>query len=111
MKSNPGGALEGLFMKRLAVLVLFLAGCSTAPVADLLDYFTPGKLEPGKVAPYGGVCGPQQVGAPGPSAVIPPQPLIAGPPLATAPAQPQLGTPTLPGTPLPQPDFGLPPGR
>ena len=83
-------------MKRLAVLVLFLAGCSTAPVADLLDYFTPGKLEQGKAAP---------------AAVIPPQPLITGPPLATAPAGPQLGNPSLQGTPLPQPDFGLPPGR
>jgi hypothetical protein len=98
-------------MKCVAVLMLFLAGCSTAPVADLLDYFTPGKLDQGKVAPYGGVCGPQQVGSPGPAAIIPPQPLVAGPPLATAPAGPALGNAILPGTPLPQPDFGLPPGR
>jgi hypothetical protein len=98
-------------MKRLAVLALLLAGCSTAPVADLLDYFTPGKLEQGKAAPYGGVCGPQQVGGTDPAAVIPPQPVIAGPPLAITPAGPPLGNPSLQGTPLPQPDFGLPPGR
>jgi hypothetical protein len=98
-------------MKRLAVLALLLAGCSTAPVADLLDYFTPGKLEQGKAAPYGGVCGPQQVGGTGPAAVIPPRPVDADMPLPTAPAGPPLGTPSLPGTPLPQPDFTPSPSR
>ncbi len=42
-------------MKRTAGLVLvLLAGCSTAPCADLLDAWKPGHVEPGSV--YGGVC-------------------------------------------------------
>ena len=88
-------------MKRLAPLLLLLVGCSTAPVADLLDYFSPGKLEQGKVAPYGGVCGPQQVGS-GPVVAAPAQPLLAGPPLGSPP--PQAGA-------LPPPDFSVAPGR
>jgi hypothetical protein len=51
-------------MKRLAVLFLLLAGCSTAPFADLMDYFHPGRIAEDKTAPRGGVCGPQQPGPP-----------------------------------------------
>jgi len=43
-------------MKRpLVFLFLFLAGCSTAPVADLMAYFSPGRMGPEATPPYGGV--------------------------------------------------------
>jgi len=50
-------------MKQIMVMLLVvLAGCSTAPVADLLDRFKPGELPPG---PYrGGVCGNPQPAVP-----------------------------------------------
>jgi len=51
-------------MKRLSLLFLLLAGCSTAPVADMLDYFRPGRIAADRSAPRGGVCGPQQPGPP-----------------------------------------------
>jgi hypothetical protein len=99
-------------MRCLALLALLLVGCSTAPIADLLDHFAPGRVEAGKAAPYGGVCQPQQLvppqapaalpGPPPPSgAVIPGPPVIApGPPVVAPGPQP---------VPLPPPDFGVPP--
>jgi hypothetical protein len=67
-------------MKRIVAACLLLsAGCSSAPVADLMDYFAPGRLPP---APgYHGGVGAQAQGptAPvleGPQPVAPP----AGPP-------------------------------
>jgi hypothetical protein len=43
-------------MRRIAALLLLLAaGCSTAPVADLLDAWTPGRLPPDAARYYGGV--------------------------------------------------------
>src|SRR5439155_6918670 len=67
-------------MKRsLIFLFFFLAGCSTAPVADLMDYFSPGRMASETTPPYGGVAAPQ----PG----SPPLPLgtVAGPSLPPAP--------------------------
>jgi hypothetical protein len=43
-------------MKRLAALLLLLSGCSSAPIADLMDHFYPAEVEPGPY--YGGVGGP-----------------------------------------------------
>ncbi len=55
-------------MRRLwAVLLLLLAGCSTAPVADLLDLIKPSRLPPDKTPPYGGVCAPQPACPPAPA--------------------------------------------
>jgi hypothetical protein len=73
-------------MRRSAVLLLLMAGCSTAPVADVMDYFSPGRLDKPQVAPYGGVC--QTPGQGPPLNAIP----IAGPP----PAFPGAGAPTGP---------------
>jgi len=43
-------------MRRIAVVSLFLlVGCSSAPVADLMDYCAPGHLPPGAQGYYGGV--------------------------------------------------------
>jgi hypothetical protein len=81
-------------MKRLiALLYLLSAGCSTAPVADLLDYFSPGHLRPETTAPYGGVCVPRPVGGavanpPGPAAPFGAAPVPPASPLAPAPLGP-----------------------
>jgi hypothetical protein len=63
-------------MKRIVILLLLLtAGCSTAPIADLLDAVRPGRLGPG---PYrGGVC--HQHGPPAPPVAAPP-PVVDAPP-------------------------------
>ena len=66
-------------MKRIAAACLLLsAGCSSAPVADLMDYFAPGRLPP---APgYHGGVGAQTQG-------LPPQ-IQSGPPPVPAPGVP-----------------------
>jgi hypothetical protein len=56
--------------------MLLLAGCSTAPVADLLDWCKPGRLCPDATAPYGGVCGPTPGGG---AAGLPAPPAVPGP--------------------------------
>jgi hypothetical protein len=84
-------------MKRAAAfLTLCLAGCSTAPCADILDFFKPGKLEPGQY--YGGVCGPACLQPAPPLADAPasaPPPIVMPPPLAVPPI-PSPGTPAAP---------------
>jgi hypothetical protein len=72
-------------MRKLLFLLLLLSGCSTAPLADTLDWCKPGKIE-GVVPTYGGVCSP-------------------GPPAPVVPAAPAIG-PALP----PPPGAGLPAG-
>ena len=79
----PGEVVIGSAMPfsciRLACLSLLLAvsaGCSTAPIADLLDWCEPGRLEPAKTAPYGGVCTPRPVAPPAPLAGVLPLPAV-----------------------------------
>jgi hypothetical protein len=82
-------------MKRLSLLLLLLAGCSTAPFADLMDYFSPGRIAADKSGPRGGVCGPQQPGPPtiGPGQIPAPSlPLNSRTPVV-APPTPVLGAP------------------
>jgi hypothetical protein len=78
------------------LLLFLLTGCSTRPVAGLLDYFTPSKLGPTEVQPYGGVCipqGPIQPPLPGPP------PVTLGPTTAPMPITPIIPPPApLPGT-------------
>jgi protein TonB len=99
-------------MRRAVVLILLTSGCSTAPIADLLDNFAPGRIEPAKAAPYGGVCQPQQLVPP-----MPPTPALPGPPPPTASVMPSIvpgpaPVPPVPQpVPLPPPDFGPPPGN
>ena len=45
------------------LVVLLLAGCSTHPVVDVMDFFQPGKMYRNDVPPYGGVCGRPGCGA------------------------------------------------
>ena len=90
-------------MKRMAAVCLGLvAGCSTAPVADLLDFLRPGKLGPEKTAPYGGVCLPRPVEPPAGAVPAPPPGSPFG---ATVPGA---GAPPGPGIPLPPPPAPVP---
>jgi hypothetical protein len=88
-------------MKRgSALLLLLLTGCSTAPIADVMDWLVPGRLPPDKTTPYGGVCLPQGVIAPTPTAVAPvPAPLGATPFVPPPPppvsAAPSMTTPVV----------------
>jgi hypothetical protein len=72
-------------MKRLAApLLALIAGCSTAPVADVLDWLKPARLGPEKTPPYGGVCTPTPAGSPATLAPAPAPAVI--PPPTSAPA-------------------------
>ncbi|HXG08290.1 MAG TPA: hypothetical protein VNK04_00725 [Gemmataceae bacterium] len=73
-------------MKQTAVFLLVLtAGCSTAPVADLLDHCKPGRIGPGPY--YGGVCAPHTLPGAAPVPVPPPPavPLTDSPPPPAGP--------------------------
>jgi hypothetical protein len=85
-------------MRRAAPLLsLLLAGCSTAPIADLMDWVSPGRLRPGQVQPYGGVCIPQ--GGP-----------VVAPAVPTAvPVAPTAPVPGAPPSPFLPPPSGAPP--
>jgi hypothetical protein len=74
-----------------ANIVLALAGCSTAPVADFLDYWSPGKFPASPKGVAGGVCVPQGGQAVG---------LVAGPP----PGAPGFTAPGVPAGPQVSPD-------
>ena len=55
--------MGGRMIRRSApILLLFALGCSTAPLADFLDVFRPGRVREEQGAPYGGVCQPKQPG-------------------------------------------------
>ncbi|HZT81401.1 MAG TPA: hypothetical protein VFA26_14320 [Gemmataceae bacterium] len=95
-------------MKRTAVLclVMLASGCSTAPLADLLDWVKPAQYRPvalpGAIPPPPGavLTGPPPNVPPGPAAdaVVPPAPAPDGivPPPGAAPP--------LPAPPPPPPD-------
>ncbi len=112
-------------MKRMWMFLaaVALAGCSTAPIADLLDFFAPGR--PPAVGPgtAGGVCVPQGTlpgGNIAPTSVLPPTPpgVLPGPPPGSVPAPPPPGglpsqpPPGIipPPAPLPGPPPTLTPG-
>ena len=59
-----------------ALLLLAATGCSTAPVADVLDFFAPARMIPNGTPTSGGVGPPS---APPPAAVIQPPALPALP--------------------------------
>jgi hypothetical protein len=105
MVQPPPPISKGEPMKRtaLAAALLALAGCSTAPLADFLDFVAPGRLPPEKGQLYGGVCQPQggTPGAPGVPLDLPP-PVPIGPGLP-APA------PVIPGPIAPGPGVVQPP--
>jgi hypothetical protein len=90
----------------LILIMLFLTGCSTAPVADLMDRFYPGQIGPEATPPYGGVSTPYPGGL-----VPPPGPGLAGPvPPPTPPSVNPLSPAPLAGnTPPPfSPSVGAP---
>jgi hypothetical protein len=105
--SGEGGS--ELRTKRIgpaAWLLLMLGGCSTAPVADIMDFFIPSRMPPDKTPPYGGVCNPHPGGPPGATATVPP-PLPPGgtsPPVSVPgppPSSSIIPPPVPPGSPPP----------
>lgn len=95
-------------MKRIGLLLLvFVAtGCSTRPIADVMDRFAPGKMPQGTVQPYGGVNVPVQAGQP----TIIPAPTVPAVPSTPAPiVSPPNPTP-FPSMPAPAPTPGPGPG-
>jgi hypothetical protein len=86
-------------MRRLmALLLLLAAGCSTAPLADVLDFVKPGRLVSNPTRIYGGVSAPnvsQPVEWPAPALPAPPAPPPSGP-FPIPPPPPGIVTP--PGT-------------
>jgi hypothetical protein len=86
-------------MRRVVVLILCAAcGCSTAPVADLMDHFCPGRLTTNGPF-YGGVSAPHGV-PPGPPVVVAPP---AAPVPEPAPLPPLPPPPDAAGEPSPLP--------
>jgi hypothetical protein len=67
----------------VAVVLLALAGCSTAPFADIMDFWAPGRFPKDAKAVTGGVCLPQ--GGPAGGMLGAPQPVVAPPPGPAAP--------------------------
>ena len=90
-------------------MLLCVAGCSTHPIGDTLDYFKPGKLYPdGQTAPYGGVCR-NQGAVLGPGAGGPPQ-INVGPPMPLVPTAPVIPPPVpVTGGIVPAPEPPVPP--
>ena len=97
-----------------SLLLCLLTGCSTHPVANMLDFFCPGKMYPNQkdLVPYGGVGIPQgpiltpasavTIGVPFPPGVVPvpgPTPLPGNVPPPGFQLQPPL-------PPTPPPTFG-----
>jgi len=81
-----------------ALLCAALAGCSTAPAADFLDYFFPPRMNLG-ANPSGGVCQPKVVGPAPPGTA---QPVVPPPGIPAVP-------PVVPGTPAPATAIPEPP--
>lgn len=86
------------------LLVVLAAGCSTAPLADMFDFFKPGRMDPNPAPFYGGVCQP---GAPRGLGTVPPSVMVpTGPPapapvhLTPTPASPPV---EITGPPSPEP--------
>jgi hypothetical protein len=89
-------------MRHISLLfTLLLAGCSTQPIVNTLDFFKPGKMYANDVEPYGGVLLQQGsvVGPVGSAGFPDPPPTIPG---VVPPPVPLLGTP---GGPAPPPAF------
>ncbi len=92
-------------MWRALGLLLFLTGCSTAPIADFMDHFFPAKIDPNPAAgsrTRGGVCDPPPTVMPTPAAPpggMPP----ALPPDPGAASAPMMGPPPGPALPSPEP--------
>lgn len=84
-----------------ALGLLTLTGCSTAPVADVLDHFRPGGLPKRRFEP----------GRPRPEVVLPPTDVPAPPGPGLTPGGVALPPPAPgPAVPPPEPVTGPPPG-
>src|SRR5262249_37167219 len=92
----------------LAICLLLLTGCSTAPVADLMDWFWPGRLPAETTTPHGGVCLPQG-NLPPPGVPIPAAPPAGPPPAPPAAIAPGAWPPRAPTGPAPPGPLPPPP--
>jgi hypothetical protein len=106
-----GVEMVTIVRRTLSLTILFVAGCSTAPVADVLDFFKPSRLGAERTPPYGGVCAPTPGGAAVAVPAIPAVGPIAPPPAVIVPPAP-VSPPTTTTPPLtirpPGPDTALP---
>jgi hypothetical protein len=90
------------FMFAVAVFLLVVAGCSTAPIADTMDFLFPGRFPANAKGVVGGVCVPQggpaggMLGAPG---VAPPTAPGVLPAPADGPPPAPIGQTPTPGLP------------
>ena len=97
------------------IALCLVAGCSTHPAGDVLDFFKPGKLYPdGQTMPYGGVCrnqgpiagpgagGPPQINVGPPQPIFPTGPVIPPPVPIGAGGQPEPVPPVPPPVPPPR---------
>lgn len=95
---RPGDSIVKNLKWFMAAMLIGVTGCSTAPLADFLDWVAPGRLPQGTGTREGGVCIPQGE-LPGANvetpAVVNPQPA----PIGSLPVQP-------PGSPVPVPPPG-----
>ena len=100
-------------MRRAAgALLVLLSGCSTAPIADFLDFVRPGNAGADMAVPYhGGVGVPVVPSGPGAPGGLPNDPFFGAPPLAPVPGATQPG-PILPTPPPAAPSAPVlpPPG-
>ena len=80
-------------MRRLgSLLLLLVAGCSTRPVADVLDYCCPPHMPPPNTPSFGGVGAPQPVAVPGVVVpAVPPAPPQPVPPAGAERPVPAVG--------------------
>ena len=80
------------------LLTLLLAGCSTSPIADLMDLCCPGQFPANARGTTGGVCVPQG-GVAGPAPGVPGPPGPPGPPGGEIPPPAPINRTPPPGLP------------
>lgn len=100
--SEMGWKAEANMQRMGSLLLLLVAGCSTAPIADILDHVKPGRIRPVAPVVSGGVGMPHPgIGSPVVASPSPPPPLVPTPDPLVAPS-PELGMPR-PVIPAPAP--------
>jgi hypothetical protein len=99
-----GSARPMVLTLMLALSLNLLAGCSTAPCADFLDWCKPGSFPANPKGVAGGVCVPQGGGVAGLTGAIP---VAQGPPGAV-PSGGGFGPQSAPDAPAPAPVGNMP---
>jgi hypothetical protein len=76
--ASPSPNRRLILQLTVAGVLLILVGCSTAPFADIMDFWAPGGFPKNAKGVTGGVCQPQ--GGPPGGMLGPPQPPVGPPP-------------------------------